>query len=79
MVQAFIGFYLGIAVCLLKGAVEDLTEGSRYLRRKQELEAAIAAHNDNVRLFGAFMSTEDAAKEKSELEKLKAQLEELER
>ena len=79
MLQAIIGFYLGIAVCLLKGGVEDVVEGSRYLRKKRELETAIAEHNDNVRLFGVYMSTEDAEKEKAELNRLKAELEELEK
>ena len=78
MMQAIIGFYLGIAVCLLKGGIEDLVEGSKYQRRKRDLEAAIAEHNENVRLFGVYMSTEDAEKEKAELNRLKAELEELE-
>lgn len=79
MIQAIIGFYLGIAACLLKGAVADLTEGARYIRRKRELEAAIAEHTDNVSLFGEYMTPEDAEKEKAELAMLKAELEELEK
>lgn len=79
MINTIIGFYLGIAVCLLKGAVEDLTEGTQYIRRKKALETAIAEHNDNVRLFGTYMSTEDAEKEESELERLRTELKELEK
>ena len=79
MMQFVIGFYLGIAVCLLKGAVEDLTEGARYIRRKKALEADISDHNENIRLFGAYMSAEDAEKEESELERLRTELKELEK
>ena len=78
MVQAIIGFYCGVTVCLLKGAAEDIAEGIRYIRRKKQLEAAIAECSDNIRLFGAFMSAEDAEKEKTELNRLKAELEALE-
>ena len=77
MIQAIIGFYLGIAVCLLKGAVSDLSEGARYIRRKKALEADISDHSENIRLFGAYMSAEDAVKEKAELEQLRAELAEL--
>lgn len=77
MMQFVIGFYLGIAVCLLKGAVEDLTEGTRYIRRKKALEADISDHNENIRLYGAYMTAEDAEKEKAELERLRAELAEL--
>ena len=79
MIQAIIGFYLGVAVCLLKGGIEDLSEGLRYLRRKEALEADISDHSENIRLYGAFMSVEDAEKEKAELAMLKAELEKLEK
>lgn len=79
MIQAVIGFYLGIAVCLLKGAVSDLSEGARYIRRKKALEADISDHNENIRLYGAYMSAEDAEKEESELERLRTELKELEK
>lgn len=77
--QAIIGFYLGIAVCLLKGAVLDLAEGARYLREKRRLELDIKDHAENIRLYGAFMSAEDTEKEKAELERLRAELQELEK
>lgn len=77
MINTIIGFYLGIAVCLLKGGIEDVAEGARYIRRKKALEADISDHNENIRLYGAFMSVEDAEKEKAELERLRAELEEL--
>lgn len=79
MIQAIIGFYLGIAVCLLKSGIEDAAEGARYIRRKRQLEADIQDHSENIRLYGAFMSVEDAEKEKAELAMLKAELEELEK
>lgn len=79
MLNGIIGFYLGIAVCLLKGGIEDIMAGTQYIRRKKALETAIAEHNDNVRLFGTYMSTEDAEKEESELERLRTELKELEK
>lgn len=77
MIQAIIGFYLGIAVCLLKGGIEDVAEGARYLREKRRLELDIQDHAENIRLYGAFMSAEDAVKEQAELERLRAELAEL--
>lgn len=77
MINTIIGFYLGIAVCLLKSGIEDVAEGTRYIRRKKALEADISDHNENIRLYGAFMSIEDAEKEKAELERLRAELAEL--
>lgn len=77
MINTIIGFYLGIAVCLLKSGIEDVAEGARYIHRKKALEADISDHNENIRLYGAFMSIEDAEKEKAELERLRAELAEL--
>jgi uncharacterized protein YeeX (DUF496 family) len=79
MINTIIGFYLGIAVCLLKSGIEDVAEGARYIRRKKALEADISDHNENIRLYGAFMSVEDAEKKKAELAMLKAELEKLEK
>lgn len=79
MINTIIGFYLGIAVCLLKSGIEDVAEGARYIRRKKALEANISDHNENIRLYGTYMSTEDAEKEESELERLRTELEELEK
>lgn len=79
MINTIIGFYLGFAVCLLKSGIEDVAEGARYIRRKKALEADISDHNENIRLYGAFMSAEDAEKEESELERLRTELEELEK
>ena len=77
MINTIIGFYLGIAVCLLKSGIEDVAEGARYIRRKKALGADISDHNENIRLYGAYMTAEDAEKEKAELERLKAELAEL--
>lgn len=77
MINTIIGFYLGIAVCLLKSGIEDVAEGTRYIRRKKALEANISDHNENIRLYGAYMTAEDAKKEKAELERLRAELAEL--
>lgn len=77
MIQAIIGFYLGIAVCLLKGGIEDVAEGARYIHRKRQLELDIQDHAENIRLYGAFMSAEDAVREQAELERLRAELAEL--